>query len=68
LLNLSDAALGCGLVDSSELLTATKRTRHLVFDPRGLRGDKPLAYFYRTEGMILFQSRDIDRGIVKALR
>jgi hypothetical protein len=45
LLHLSDAALGCGLVDSSELLAATKRTGHLVFDPRGLRGDKPLACF-----------------------
>jgi hypothetical protein len=45
LLHLSDAALGCGLVDSSELLTATECARHLVFDPRGLRGDKPSACF-----------------------
>jgi hypothetical protein len=56
------------LVDSAELLTATKPTRHLVFDPRCLCGDKPLACLYRTEGMILFQPRDIDHRLVKALR
>jgi hypothetical protein len=39
-----------------------------VFDPRCLRGDKSLACLYRTEGMILFQSRDSDHRIVKALR
>jgi len=55
-------------VDSAELLTATKSTGHLVFDPRCLCGDKPLACLYRTEGMILFQTRDIDHRIVKALR
>jgi hypothetical protein len=55
-------------VDSAELLTATKPTRYLVFDPRCLCGDKPLACLYRTEGMILFQSRDIDHRLVKALR
>jgi hypothetical protein len=59
---------GEGLVDSVELLTATKSTGHLVFDPRCLCGDKPLACLYRTEGVILFQSRDIDHRIVKALR
>ena len=57
-----------GLVDSAELLTATKSTGQLVFDPRCLCGDKSLACFYWTEGMILFQSRDIDHRIVKALR
>jgi hypothetical protein len=57
-----------GLVDSAELLAATKSTGHLVFDPRCLCGDKPLAYFYRTEGMILFQALDIDYRLVKALR
>jgi hypothetical protein len=56
------------LVDSAELLTATKPTRHLVFDPRCLCGDKPLACLYRTEGVILFQPRDIDHRLVKALR
>jgi hypothetical protein len=55
-------------VEFAELLTATKPTRHLVFDPRCLCGDKPLACLYRTEGMILFQSRDIDQRVVKALR
>jgi len=63
-----DAALGEGLVDFAELLTATKSTGHLVFDPRGLCGDKSLACLYRTEGMILFQSRDMAYRIVKALR
>jgi len=57
-----------GLVDSAELLAATKSTGHLVFDPRCLCGDKPLACFYRTEGMILFQALDIDYRLVKALR
>jgi hypothetical protein len=72
ILDLSDAALGDGLgdglVDFAEMLTATKSTGHLVFDPRCLCGDKPLACLYRTEGVILFQSRDIDHRIVKALR
>jgi hypothetical protein len=54
-------------VDSAELLTATKSTGHLVFDPRCLCGNKPLASFYRTEGMILFQLRDTDYRIVQAL-
>jgi hypothetical protein len=57
-----------GLVDSAELLAATKSTGHLVSDPRCLCGDKPLACLYRTAGMILFQPRDIDNRIVKALR
>lgn len=55
-------------MDSAELLAATKSTGHLVFDPRCLCGDKPLACFYRTEGMILFQTLDIDYRLVKALR
>ncbi len=63
-----DAALGEGLVDFAELLTAKKSTGHLMFDPRCLCGDKPLARLYRTEGMILFQSRDMTYRIVKALR
>jgi hypothetical protein len=67
-LGLSDAAFREGLVDSAELLAATKPTRHLVFDPRCLCGDKPLSCLYRTEGMILFQPRDIDHRLVKALR
>ena len=68
MLDLWDAGLDEGLVDFTELLTATKSTVHLVFDPRCLCGDKPLARLYRTEGMILFQSRDSDHRIVKALR
>jgi hypothetical protein len=57
-----------GLVDSAELLAATESTGHLVLDPRCLCGDKPLACFYRTEGMILFQALDIDYRPVKTLR
>ena len=68
MLDLWDAALGEGLVDFAELLTATKSTGHLVFDPRCLCGDKPLARLYRTEGMIVFQSRDMAYRSVKALR
>jgi hypothetical protein len=55
-------------VDSAELLAATKSTGHLVFDPRCLCGDKPLACFYRTEGMILLQALDFDYRLVKTLR
>lgn len=55
-------------MDFPQLLTATKSTTHFVLDPRCLCGDKPLAYFYRTEGMILFQSRDIAHRIVKVPR
>ena len=54
-------------MDSAELLAATKSTGHLVFDPRCLCGDKPLACLYRTKGMILFQALDIDYRLVKAL-
>ena len=54
-------------MDSAELLTATKLTGYLVFDPRRFCGDKPLARLYRTEGMILFQSRDTDYCIVQTL-
>jgi hypothetical protein len=68
MLDLWDAGLDEGLVDFTELLTATKSTVHLVFDPRCLCGDKPLARLYRTEGMILFQSRDMAYRIVKAPR
>jgi hypothetical protein len=57
-----------GLVDSAKLLTATKSTGHLVFNPRCLCGDKPFACLYRAEGMILFQPRDIVYRIVQALR
>jgi hypothetical protein len=56
------------LVDSAELLTATKSTGHLVFNPRCLCGDKPFACLYRAEDMILFQPRDIVYRIVQALR
>jgi hypothetical protein len=55
-------------VDSAELLTATEATGDLVFDPRCLGGDKPLACLYRTVSMFLFQSRDFDHCLVKALR
>jgi hypothetical protein len=55
-------------VDSAELLTATKATGGLMFDPRCLGGDKPLACLYRTVSMFLFQSRDFDHCLVKALR
>jgi hypothetical protein len=68
MLDLWDAALGEGLVDFAELLTATKSTAHLMFDPRCLCGDKPLARLYRTEGMIVFQSRDMANRSVKAPR
>jgi hypothetical protein len=56
-----------GLVDSAELLTATESTGHLVFDPRCLCGDKLLACLYRTASMILFESREFDHRLVKAL-
>jgi hypothetical protein len=56
-----------GLVDSAELLAATKSTGHLVLDPRRLCGDKLLACLYRTTSMILFQSREFDHRLVKAL-
>ena len=68
MLDLWDAGLDEGLVDFTELLTATKSTVHLVFDPRCLCGDKPLARLYRTESMLLFESRDMAYRIVKALR
>jgi hypothetical protein len=54
-------------VDSAELLAATKSTGHLVLDPRRLCGDKLLACLYRTTSMILFQSREFDHRLVKAL-
>ena len=50
-----------------KLLTATKLTGYLVFDPSHFCGDKPLARLYRTAGMIFFQSRDIDHRIVQTL-
>jgi hypothetical protein len=56
-----------GLVDFAELLAATKSTGHLVFDPRCLCGDKLLACLYWTKSMILFQSREFDHRLVKAL-
>ena len=59
--------LSRGLVDSAELLAATKATGHLVFDPCCLCGDKLLACLYRTTSMILFQSREFDHRLVKAL-
>jgi hypothetical protein len=55
-------------VDSAELLTAAEGTSDLVFDPRCLSGDKPLACFYGTASMILFQSREFDQCLVQALR
>jgi hypothetical protein len=54
-------------VDYAELLTATEATSDLVFDPRCLGGDKPLACFYRTTSVILFQTREFDHCLVQAL-
>ena len=53
-------------MDSAELLAATEGTSDLVFDPRCLCGDKPLACLDRRESMILFQSVEFDRCLVQA--
>jgi hypothetical protein len=54
-------------VDYAELLTATEATSDLVFDPRCLGGDKPLACFYRTARVILFETLEFDHCLVQAL-
>ena len=54
-------------MDFAELLTATKSTGHLVFDPRCLCRDEPFVRLERTKGMIHLQLRDDAYCVVEAL-